>query len=75
MMCTGPQMQLETQLYELLDGPLTYRLDHRTLTLTDAGGKGLGAKAATGAETDAARTGGTSEGGDGTEGQEPPASR
>ncbi|MFJ5138545.1 META domain-containing protein [Streptomyces sp. NPDC088707] len=68
MMCTSPQMQLETRLYELLDGPLTYRLDHRTLTLTDADGKGLSAKAATG-------TGGTSEGAGGTEGQEPPASR
>ncbi|MER7947205.1 META domain-containing protein [Streptomyces sp. NPDC096079] len=45
MMCTGPQMQLETELYELLDGPLTYRLNHRTLTLTDASGEGLTATA------------------------------
>ncbi|WP_411077397.1 META domain-containing protein [Streptomyces sp. cmx-10-25] len=45
MMCTGPQMKLETTLYELLDGPLTYRLDHRTLTLTDASGEGLTATA------------------------------
>ncbi|MFH9728272.1 META domain-containing protein [Streptomyces sp. NPDC017254] len=45
MMCTSPQMHLETQLYELLDGPLTYRLDHRTLTLTDPSGEGLGATA------------------------------
>ncbi|WP_055600490.1 META domain-containing protein [Streptomyces aureus] len=69
MMCTSPQMQLETKLYELLDGTLTYRLDHRTLTLTKAGGEGLGATAAT------ATTGGTSEGAGGTDGQEPPASR
>ncbi|MFE8939534.1 META domain-containing protein [Streptomyces sp. NPDC000963] len=45
MMCTGPQMKLETRLYELLDGPLTYRIDHRTLTLTDASGEGLTATA------------------------------
>ncbi|MFC8289889.1 META domain-containing protein [Streptomyces sp. NPDC057242] len=45
MMCTGPQMKLETKLYELLDGPLTYRVDHRTLTLTDASGEGLTATA------------------------------
>ncbi|MFH8714187.1 META domain-containing protein [Streptomyces zaomyceticus] len=48
MMCTGPQMQLETKLYELLDGPLTYRLDHRSLTLTNASGEGLSATAADG---------------------------
>lgn len=41
MICTPPQMKLETRLYELLDGPLTYRLNHRTLTLTDASGEGL----------------------------------
>ncbi|MET9676704.1 META domain-containing protein [Streptomyces sp. NPDC006482] len=46
MMCTSPEMQLETTLYELLDGPLTYRLDHRTLTLTDPSGEGLTATAA-----------------------------
>ncbi|MFJ5708832.1 META domain-containing protein [Streptomyces sp. NPDC093105] len=45
MMCTGPQMALETKLYELLDGPLSYRVDHRTLTLTDGGGEGLTARA------------------------------
>ncbi|MEX0171733.1 META domain-containing protein [Streptomyces sp. LMG1-1-1.1] len=45
MMCTSPQMALETKLYELLDGPLTYRLNHRTLTLTDASGEGLTATA------------------------------
>ncbi|MEU0403151.1 META domain-containing protein [Streptomyces sp. NPDC006197] len=46
MMCTSPQMRLETKLYELLDGPLGYRLNHRTLTLTDASGEGLTAAAA-----------------------------
>ncbi|GGY72014.1 META domain-containing protein [Streptomyces omiyaensis] len=46
MMCASPQMSLETQLYELLDGPLSYRLDHRTLTLTDGAGQGLTARAA-----------------------------
>ncbi|MFE0735740.1 META domain-containing protein [Streptomyces sp. NPDC058855] len=45
MICTSPQMSLETKLYELLDGPLTYRLDHRTLTLTDASGEGFTARA------------------------------
>ncbi|APE22871.1 MULTISPECIES: META domain-containing protein [Streptomyces] len=69
MMCTSPQMRLETKLYELLDGPLTYRLDHRTLTLVNAEGEGLGAKAA---DAKAGATGGTS---DGTDGQAPPASR
>ncbi|MFE5909893.1 META domain-containing protein [Streptomyces wedmorensis] len=47
MMCTSPQMALETKLYELLDGPLSYRLNHRTLTLTDASGEGLTATATT----------------------------
>ncbi|GAA3937985.1 META domain-containing protein [Streptomyces gulbargensis] len=47
MICTSPQMSLETKLYELLDGPLTYRLDHRTLTLTDASGEGFTARAET----------------------------
>ncbi|MEV5971976.1 META domain-containing protein [Streptomyces sp. NPDC051921] len=45
MMCTGPQMELETQLYDALDGPLTYRVDHRTLTVTDADGQGFTAQA------------------------------
>ncbi len=45
MMCTGPQMALETKLYDLLDGPLSYRLEHRALTLTDGGGEGLTARA------------------------------
>ncbi|MGO4635513.1 META domain-containing protein [Streptomyces sp. 2RAF24] len=45
MICTGPQMDLETKLYEALDGPLGYRLDHRTLTVTDADGQGFTATA------------------------------
>ncbi|MBD0709171.1 META domain-containing protein [Streptomyces sp. CBMA291] len=45
MMCSSPQMRLETQLYALLDGPLAYRLDHRTLTLTTPEGKGFTATA------------------------------
>ncbi|MFF9913253.1 META domain-containing protein [Streptomyces sp. NPDC013457] len=45
MICSGPQMQLETKLYELLDGPLTYELRHRSLTLTGADGEGFAATA------------------------------
>ncbi|MFD9032117.1 META domain-containing protein [Streptomyces sp. NPDC059567] len=41
MICSGPQMKLETKLYELLDGPLSYELRHRTLTLTGADGEGF----------------------------------
>jgi len=47
MICTSPQMELETKLYEVLDGPLTYRLDHRTLTVTGADGQGFTARAET----------------------------
>ncbi|MFI8963102.1 META domain-containing protein [Streptomyces sp. NPDC053493] len=45
MICTGPEMDLETKLYDALDGPLTFRLDHRTLTVTDADGQGFTAQA------------------------------
>ncbi|MEU6877745.1 META domain-containing protein [Streptomyces sp. NPDC046712] len=45
MICSGPQMDLETKLYELLDGPLSYELRHRTLTLTGADGEGFAATA------------------------------
>lgn len=45
MICTGPEMELETKLYDALDAPLTYRLDHRTLTVTDADGGGFSATA------------------------------
>ncbi|MFD5328130.1 META domain-containing protein [Streptomyces sp. NPDC127092] len=47
MICTGPEMDLETKLYDALDGPLTYRLDHRTLTVTDVDGQGFTARAET----------------------------
>ncbi|MET9953131.1 META domain-containing protein [Streptomyces sp. NPDC006339] len=47
MICAGPQMELETKLYEVLDGPVTYRLDHRTLTVTGADGQGFTARAET----------------------------
>ncbi|MFF9013045.1 META domain-containing protein [Streptomyces sp. NPDC014870] len=46
MICTGPQMQLETKLYELLDGSLSYELGHRSLTLTGADGEGFSATTA-----------------------------
>ncbi|MFC8276186.1 META domain-containing protein [Streptomyces sp. NPDC057271] len=45
MICSGPQMELETKLYELLDGPLSYELRHRTLTLTGPDGEGFAATA------------------------------
>ncbi|WMX45945.1 META domain-containing protein [Streptomyces roseicoloratus] len=45
MICTGPEMDLETKLYDALDGPLTYELDHRTLTITDGDGQGFTARA------------------------------
>ncbi|MEU7007877.1 META domain-containing protein [Streptomyces sp. NPDC046332] len=45
MICSGPQMELETKLYELLDGSLSYELRHRTLTLTGADGEGFAATA------------------------------
>ncbi|MFF9842386.1 META domain-containing protein [Streptomyces sp. NPDC013740] len=45
MICTGPEMDLETKLYDALDGPLHYRLDHRTLIVTDVDGGGFTATA------------------------------
>ncbi|MFJ3584328.1 META domain-containing protein [Streptomyces sp. NPDC090127] len=45
MICSSPQMQLETKLHELLDGPLSYELGHRSLTLTGADGEGFAATA------------------------------
>ncbi|MEV4944619.1 META domain-containing protein [Streptomyces sp. NPDC053755] len=45
MMCTGPQMKLETELYEVFGGSATYELRHRGLTLTTADGKGFAATA------------------------------
>ncbi|MER7956831.1 META domain-containing protein [Streptomyces sp. NPDC096030] len=45
MICSSPQMELETKLYDLLDAPLTYEIRHRTLTLTGADGEGFAATA------------------------------
>lgn len=45
MMCTGPEMELETQLYEVFGGSATYELRHRALSMTNAEGKGFGATA------------------------------
>ncbi|MFJ7196140.1 MULTISPECIES: META domain-containing protein [unclassified Streptomyces] len=45
MMCPDPRMKLERALLAVLDGRTTYRIDHRTLSLTAANGEGLGATA------------------------------
>jgi heat shock protein HslJ len=45
MMCPDPRMKLERALLTVLDGRTTYRIDHRTLSLTAANGEGLGATA------------------------------
>ncbi|WP_326766792.1 META domain-containing protein [Streptomyces sp. NBC_01591] len=45
MMCPDPLMKLERALLAILDGRTTYRIDHRTLSLTAANGEGLGAAA------------------------------
>ncbi|MFF1833588.1 META domain-containing protein [Streptomyces sp. NPDC058231] len=45
MMCPGPRMKLERALLAILDGRTTYRIDHRTLTLTASNGKGFSATA------------------------------
>ncbi|MDT9691804.1 META domain-containing protein [Streptomyces sp. P9(2023)] len=47
MMCSSAQMELETKLYELLDGPLSYELGHRSLGLTAADGEGFAATTTT----------------------------
>lgn len=41
MMCPDPGMKLERALLAILDGRTTYRIDHRTLSLTAANGEGL----------------------------------
>ncbi|MFD0269679.1 META domain-containing protein [Streptomyces sp. NPDC127106] len=49
--CTGPEGDLERTLTELFgSGPLTWRIQAHTLTLTAADGKGLTARAASAAE-------------------------
>ncbi|WP_405666838.1 META domain-containing protein [Streptomyces sp. NBC_00055] len=45
-MCPDPQMKVERALLAILDGRTTYRIDHRTLTLTTADGEGFSATAA-----------------------------
>lgn len=46
-LCPDPGMRLERALLQVLDGKrTTYDIDHRTLSLTAQGGKGLGATAA-----------------------------
>ncbi|MFE9947989.1 META domain-containing protein [Streptomyces sp. NPDC005531] len=45
MMCPDPQMKVERALLAILDGRTTYRIDHRTLTLTAANGEGFSATA------------------------------
>lgn len=45
-MCAGTAMTLENHLRGVLDGKVTYKLQHRGLTLTAADGKGLAATAA-----------------------------
>ncbi|MDF6043422.1 META domain-containing protein [Streptomyces sp. JH14] len=44
-MCPDPQMKVERALLAILDGRATYRIDHRTLTLTAANGEGFSATA------------------------------
>ncbi|MFJ2917205.1 META domain-containing protein [Streptomyces sp. NPDC087307] len=41
MMCPDPGMKLERALLAILDGRTTYRIDHRTLSLTSPNGEGL----------------------------------
>ncbi|WP_326629061.1 MULTISPECIES: META domain-containing protein [unclassified Streptomyces] len=45
MMCPDPQMKVERALLAILAGKTTYRIDHRTLTLTAANGEGFSATA------------------------------
>ncbi|WP_149179977.1 META domain-containing protein [Streptomyces sp. TRM49041] len=45
-MCTKPEMELEQQLYGTLSsGPVTFRLQHRALTVTEPDGSGFAAHA------------------------------
>ncbi|MET8172658.1 META domain-containing protein [Streptomyces clavifer] len=44
-MCPGPEMDLERELLAVLQGRATYRIEHRTLSLTAESGKGLDASA------------------------------
>ncbi|GHA96785.1 MULTISPECIES: META domain-containing protein [Streptomyces] len=44
-MCPGPEMALERELLAVLQDRATYRIEHRTLSLTAESGKGLDASA------------------------------
>ncbi|MFD9221448.1 META domain-containing protein [Streptomyces sp. NPDC060064] len=44
--CPGPEMNVERELLKVLDGTVTYKLQHRGLSLTAPNGKGLAATAA-----------------------------
>lgn len=44
-LCPGPEMNLEREMLKVLDGTVTYELQHRSLSLTAANGKGLAANA------------------------------
>jgi heat shock protein HslJ len=47
-MCAQPQNELEQKLYGTLSsGPVTYRIEHRALTVTAQDGSGFGARATT----------------------------
>ncbi|MEU6017193.1 META domain-containing protein [Streptomyces sp. NPDC047515] len=46
MMCPDPRMKLERAVLAVLDGRTTYRIDHRSLSLTAENSEGLGASAA-----------------------------
>ncbi|MGW6568506.1 META domain-containing protein [Streptomyces sp. NPDC054975] len=48
MICSSAQMELETKLHELLDGPLSYELRHRTVSLTGPDGEGFAARTSAG---------------------------
>ncbi|MFB6713513.1 MULTISPECIES: META domain-containing protein [unclassified Streptomyces] len=45
MMCPDPRMKLERAVLAVLDGKTTYRIDHRSLSLTAENGEGIGASA------------------------------
>ncbi|MEU9980272.1 META domain-containing protein [Streptomyces sp. NPDC050856] len=44
-LCTGPAMGLETALLKTVKGTVSYRIEHRTLTLTAPNGTGFAAEA------------------------------
>lgn len=44
-LCPGPEMNLEREVLKVLDGTVTYELQHRGLSLTTPNGKGVAATA------------------------------